>query len=147
MDVVCDDALPSSHEYQEQVESKTAAMMRRICANLDKQKMSGSSKCKKLHVYLDSSEVLAECIAELWDSKMHSDMDKYEGLLQQLAFGVDIKKAMCIVELNAHLWGPVVMGFGPCSFGLAEPSGSYIGEKLETEGNKKELRNRREKGR
>lgn len=77
---------------------------------------------------------------------MHSDMDKYEGLLQQLAFGVDIKKAMCIVELNAHLWGPVVMGFGPCGFGLAEPSGSYIGEKLETEGNKKELRNRREKG-
>lgn len=65
MDVVCDDALPSSHEYQEQVESKTAAMMRRICANLDKQKMSGSSKCKKLHVYLDNSEVLAECIAEL----------------------------------------------------------------------------------
>ena len=46
MDVVCDDALPGGHEYQEQVESKTAAMMRRICANLDKQKMCQSGQAE-----------------------------------------------------------------------------------------------------
>ena len=46
-DVVWDDDLLHGYEYQEQVVSTTAAMSR-ICANLDKQKMYGLSKCKKL---------------------------------------------------------------------------------------------------
>jgi hypothetical protein len=112
------DMLPGVHEYQEQVESKTAAMMSRKCANLDKQKMSGPNKCKKLHC-LGNSEVLAQMYSRVVrDSKMQSDMDRYEGRLQ-----LTTASLWCgYQEGNVHsrdqcpCMGPVIMGFGPCGF-------------------------------
>jgi hypothetical protein len=71
--------------------------MSRICDNLDKQKMDGLNKfqVQELQVYLDNSELFAELHNRVtWDSKIQSGVDKYEGMLQQLALSVDIKKGL-----------------------------------------------------
>jgi hypothetical protein len=59
----------------------------------------------------------------------------YSSGIQAIAWGQGMFRGGNIITPSTIRYvGPVVMAFGPCSFGLAEPSGSYIGEKLETKG-------------